>query len=72
MVSDIVDMFGNDIKFSEKDDTHVTVTVRANDTAVLQFAKNYAPDVVILEPKALRNQAIEDLRKGLIGYENMG
>lgn len=68
MISDIVDMFGNDIKFSDKDDTHVTVAVKANETSVLQFAKNYAPDVVILEPKELRDQAIDDLKKGLNGY----
>ena len=68
MISDIVDMFGKDIRFSNKDDTHVTVAVKANETSVLQFAKNYAPDVVILEPKELRDRAIEDLRRGLKGY----
>lgn len=69
MISDIVDMFGKDIRFSDKGDTHVTVAVKANETSVLQFAKNYAPDVVILEPKELRDQAIDDLRKGIAGYE---
>lgn len=69
MISDIVDMFGKDIRFSDKGDTHVTVAVKANETSVLQFAKNYAPDVVILEPKELRDQAIDDLKKGLYGYE---
>jgi predicted DNA-binding transcriptional regulator YafY len=71
MISDIVDMFGKDIRFSDKDDTHVSVAVKANETAVLQFAKNYAPDVVILEPKALKEQAIDDLRKGVEGYEQI-
>ena len=51
------------------DDTHVTVAVKANENSVLQFAKNYAPDIVILEPKGLREQAVEELRKGLEGYE---
>ncbi|WP_026522287.1 helix-turn-helix transcriptional regulator [Butyrivibrio sp. VCB2001] len=69
MISDIVDMFGSDVRFYDQDDTHVSVAVNANETSVLQFAKNYAPDVVILEPKELRDRAIEDLKKGLKGYE---
>ncbi len=68
MISDIVDMFGKDIRFSDKDETHVTVAVKANETSILQFAKNYAPDVVILEPKELRDKAISNLKKGLKGY----
>lgn len=69
MISDIIDMFGSDVRFTDKDDTHVTVAVKANETSVLQFAKNYAPDVVILEPQELKERAIEDLKKGLEGYE---
>ena len=67
--NNIVDMFGSDVRFYDQDDTHVSVAVNANETSVLQFAKNYAPDVVILEPKELRDRAIEDLKKGLKGYE---
>lgn len=68
MISDVVDMFGKDVIFSDQSETHVTADVKANETAVLQFAKNYAPDVIVLEPERLREQAIADLKKGLEGY----
>lgn len=42
MISDVIDMFGSDVRFTDKDDTHATVAVKANETSVLQFAKNYA------------------------------
>ncbi len=69
MVSDVIDMFGTDVRFYDQDETHVSVAVNANEMSVLQFAKNYSPDVVILEPKELRKQAIENLRRGLEAYE---
>lgn len=38
--------------------------VYANEEAILQFAKSYAPDVVVLEPKKLRDEIVKSLRKG--------
>lgn len=70
MIIDVIDMFGKDVRFYDQDETHVSVAVKANEKSVLQFAKNYSPDVVILEPKALREKAIEELRKGLEGYQS--
>lgn len=48
MISDVIDLFGKGVNFSEETDTHVSVSVHVNERAVEQFAKNYAPDVVIL------------------------
>lgn len=56
MIIDVIDMFGKDVRFYDQDETHVSVAVNANKKSVLQFAKNYAPDVVILEPKELRER----------------
>ena len=64
MISDIIDIFGN-----EENETHVNVRVKGSEMALLQFAKNYSPNVVILEPERLRKRAIEDLKQGLEGYE---
>lgn len=70
MISDVVDLFGQNVKFYDRDENYVSVSVKANETSILQFAQNYAPDVVILEPKNLREKAIESLKKGLKAYES--
>lgn len=69
MIGDILEMFGSDVTFSGKTDTHVDVRLRTNEMALIQFAKNYAPDVEVLEPKGLREKVKEELAKGLACYE---
>ena len=68
MISDVIDMFGKDVRFSEETEETVCVSVNVNETSMLQFAKNYAPDVVILEPEGLREQIKIELEKGLEAY----
>ncbi|WP_370752711.1 WYL domain-containing protein [Ruminococcus sp.] len=53
MISDVIDMFGNDVRFTDETDSFVTVTANANEMSMLQFVKSFAPDVVVLEPKQL-------------------
>ena len=36
---------------------------KVNETAMVQFAKSYAPDVEILEPLELRDQVKKELKK---------
>lgn len=69
MISDVIDLFGRKVKFSKQNDNNVDVMVYANEEAILQFAQSYAPDVVVLEPKDMRDKMIERLRKGLEGYD---
>ncbi len=70
MISDIIDMFGTDVSFSDKDDSGVTVSTVTNEMAMEQFAKNFAPDVVILQPENLRNKIKNDLERSLEKYKN--
>ena len=63
MISDVIDLFEKGVNFSEETDTHVSVSVHVNERAAEQFAKNYAPDVVILQPKRLRDKLRDDLKK---------
>ena len=70
MISDVIDLFGKGVDFSEETDTHVSVSVHVNERAAEQFAKNYAPDVVILQPKRLRNKLRDDLKKAWEAYED--
>lgn len=39
MISDVIDLFGKGVKFSEETDTHVSVSVHVNERAAEQFAK---------------------------------
>ena len=47
----------------------MTVSAYTNERALEQFAKNFAPDVVILSPESLQNRVKEDLRQALAAYE---
>ena len=58
-------MFGTDIRFEQEDKAGVTMAVRINEVAMMQFAGSFAPDVVILEPERLREKMKEDLGKTL-------
>ena len=70
MISDVIDLFGKDVKFSDETDTHVAVSVHVNERAAEQFAKNYAPDVMILQPKRLRDKLRDELKKSWEAYED--
>ena len=67
MVSDAIDMFGKKVRL-EQENGAVTVTLTANEMALKQFAKNFAPDVVVLEPQTLRDQVREELERGAAAY----
>ena len=69
MVSDVMDMFGSDVVFSDESDTHVTVTAKVNKKSMEQFAKNYAPDVIVLEPKAMADAVRENAKRIVRAYQ---
>lgn len=69
MISDVIDMFGKDITFFDETADTVCVKVNVNETSMLQFAKNYAPDVEILEPLELREKIKEEIKKSLLVYK---
>lgn len=69
MISDVIDLFGTGVRFSDKDENGVTVTTTTNERAMEQFALNYAPDVMVLRPESLRKKVVEKLRKAVEAYE---
>ena len=69
MISDIIDIFGTDVRFMDKDETGVTVFTTTNEEAMRQFAQNFAPDVVVLEPKRLRDRIRENLKRAVEVYD---
>ncbi len=70
MISDIIDVFGKDIRFSGETDTQITVTASVNEMAMEQFAKAYTPWVEVIKPVELRQKMIENLSAGLEKYSN--
>ena len=69
MISDVIDLFGTGVRFSDKDETGVTVTTTTNERAMEQFAINYAPDVMVLRPEGLRQKIVEKLKSAVEKYE---
>lgn len=69
-VSDVIDVFGKDVRFSEETDTHITVTAVVNELAMEQCAKSYTPWVEVIKPVELREKMIANLSAGLEKYQN--
>lgn len=68
MMIDVIDLFGKDVMFFDEDETHVKVSVNTAEAPMLQFAKNFAPDVEILEPASMRDKMREELERALEVY----
>ena len=68
LISDIIDMFGKEVRFSEDTDDEITVTVNVNELAMEQFAKAFSPWIEIIKPVDLRERMIEVLNNSLEKY----
>lgn len=68
MITDVIDMFGKDVIFSDEDETHVTVSTKINERAMEQFARNFAPDVEVLQPESMREKLREELERAAEVY----
>ncbi|MCC2255924.1 WYL domain-containing protein [Ruminococcus sp. CLA-AA-H200] len=71
MITDVIDMFGKEVAFSDENETHVTVAVKTNERAMEQFAKNFAPDVEVLQPENLRQKVKEELERAAEVYRRI-
>ena len=71
LLSDVVDMFEKNLKFSDESSAYVTVTANVNEISMFQFAKNYSNDVVVLEPKSLIEKLKEDAKQTLKIYDDL-
>lgn len=68
MISDVIDLLGMDVTFTDEDETGVSVSVCANERAVEQFARNFAPDVVVLEPRDMAERLRADFERTVEKY----
>lgn len=70
LVSDVLEIFGPDVSFSDEEESYVTVTAWVTERAMEQFAKNFGPDVLVLEPKTLVDAIREEAKNLLDAYTN--
>lgn len=70
MVSDVIDLFGTDLRFSNETEEGVSVSVYTNERAALQFAKSFAPDVKILSPQRLQDSLKKEFARALEDYQS--
>lgn len=71
MISDAIDMFGPDTRFSNETDDAVTVSAFVNEPAMLRFARSFAPDVIVLEPKALAEKVKDIAGRTVEAYKDI-
>lgn len=71
MAGDVIDEFGLDVRFEDETDDYVTVSARVNERAAQQFAKKFAPDVLILEPKRSSEKIREEAERTVAAYDGM-
>lgn len=70
MISDIIDLFGRDVRFSDESDTQITVTAEVNEQAMEQFARAFMPWIEVIKPLALRERMKNDLNAGIQKYKD--
>ena len=68
LISDIIDLFGKDVRFSNEEGDFITVTAMTNEMSMIHFAKSFAPDVVILSPQRVADKVRMDFEKALKLY----
>ena len=60
MITDVIDMFGKDVIFSDENETHVTVTAKTNERAMQQICKEFCSGCGSVETGRLREALRED------------
>lgn len=68
MVTDVLELFGENVDLSKTDDGNVTVRAEVSRTAMVRFAKTFAPEVKVLAPSNLVADVKKELEKALIAY----
>ena len=68
LLSDVIDLFGKNVTFSDETVTHVTVTANVNEMSMEQFAKSFSSKVTILKPATLAARIQTDLENALAHY----
>lgn len=69
IVTDVIDWFGKDIKFSDATDDEVTVTVKVNPIAMKMWALKYSKHIRVFFPQSLVDEIKADIDFAKKNYE---
>ena len=69
IISDIIDYFGEDVKFSNETEDKITVTATVNEQDMYFWALQYALQVKVISPQSLVDDIKNDLQKAVEQYE---
>ena len=69
LINDVMDWFGNDIRFSDETEDEATARVTVNLEAMRHWAMQYARHAVILTPESLRNDVKNDIMQAMEQYD---
>lgn len=70
LISDILDYFRANVEFKELDEKNVIATVKANETDLRLWARQYAGQIKITEPTELSQACKQDLLDAIKLYED--
>lgn len=72
MIADVVDTFGENFRVSDVDDDELhgwmTISATVNADALVVYAKSFAPDVIVLSPKAVVDRVRQEMTDALAMY----
>ena len=69
IVTDVIDWFGKDIKFSDATDDEVKVTVKVNPIAMKMWALKYSRHIKVIFPQSLVDEIKADIDFAKKNYE---
>ena len=69
IVTDVIDWFGKDIKFSDATDDEATVTVKVNPIAMKMWALKYSKHIRVIFPQSLVDEIKADIDFAKKNYE---
>ncbi len=69
IINDVMDWFGNDIKFSDETEDEATARVTVNLEAMRHWAMQYARHVRVLSPQSLAETVAADLKEAAEKYD---
>lgn len=70
LISDVLDSFGSSVNFTDIDDNNVLSSVKVNENDIRYWARLYASQIKIIEPKELVDMCKQDMENALALYQD--